>query len=124
MTLQRQAEQAYAEGRFAQASEGFRQLADKMPTDADVRYRLANSLVRQGLNQAAIDAYRETLIRDPNHARAWHNLIIVQTQEVLLTTQEMQGYLSSQDPQGRLIMERAERLTRAVSEYAVEDGRK
>jgi Flp pilus assembly protein TadD len=108
--LQQQADAAYAQAQYAQASELYRRLTLKLPTDAGVRYQLGNSLARQGDNPAAIASYRDALVRDPQHARSWHNLLQVQLREATLTAGEMQRYLSSQTPYAERALGRAEQL--------------
>lgn len=108
--LQRSANRDYAAGDYERASEQFRRLAKAMPNDAGVRYQLGNSLARQGDGRAAVDSYREALVRDPQHARAWHNLLQVQLREALLTAAEMQKNLNPQQPLADRALGLGERL--------------
>lgn len=108
--LQQQADAAYAQADYAQASALYRRLTLKLPTDAGVRYQLGNSLARQGDNPAAIASYRDALVRDPQHARSWHNLLQVQLREATLTAGEMQRYLNAQTPYAERALRRAEQL--------------
>lgn len=108
--LQQQADAAYAKGQYAQASEMYRSLTLKLPTDAGVRYQLGNSLARNGDNTGAIASYRDALVRDPQHARSWHNLLQVQLREATLTAAEMQRYLNAQTPYAEKALGRAEQL--------------
>lgn len=108
--LQQQADAAYAQADYAQASALYRRLTLKLPTDAGVRYQLGNSLARQGDNPAAIASYRDALVRDPQHARSWHNLLQVQLREATLTAGEMQRYLNAQTPYAERALKRAEQL--------------
>lgn len=110
INLQQQADSAYAKGDYAQASALYRSLAQKMPTDAGVRYQLGNSQARLGDNAAAISSYRESLLRDPHNARSWHNLLQVQLREATLTAAEMQRYLNPQTPYAGQALQRAEQL--------------
>jgi len=107
---QNEANQAYAAGDFAHASKLYRSLAQALPTDAGVRYQLGNSLARQGDTPGAIDSYREALVRDPQHARAWHNLLQVQLREALFTTREMRQTLNPQQPMADRALVLGERL--------------
>ncbi|MGE8497159.1 MAG: tetratricopeptide repeat protein [Pseudomonas sp.] len=116
VSLQNTANQDYASGRFEQASDQYRRLADAMPSDAGVRYQLGNSLARQGDVQGAIGSYREALVRDPQHARAWHNLLQVQLREALLTAAEMQKTLNPQLPQADRALGLGERLLDVVEQ--------
>ncbi|OEC35691.1 Tetratricopeptide repeat-containing protein [Pseudomonas cuatrocienegasensis] len=108
LALQKQASSAYAAGDYASASAGFRTLAEAMPQDADVRYRLGNSLAQQKQIDAAIAAYREALQRDPKHAKAWHNLIFLQLEGVNYSVAEMYKHIDTQDPQIAPIVKKAE----------------
>jgi tetratricopeptide (TPR) repeat protein len=118
LDLERQAQQAYAKGNYARSSEYYAQLAARMPTDADTRYRLANSLAREGNRSLAIQTYREALLRDPQHARAWYNLMQLQAQELTLTAMEARRYLDRKNPGARTALERAEQLIEVFDEHA------
>lgn len=112
--LQRQADSAYGAGDYARAKELYGRLAKAMPTDAGVRYQQGNSLARLGDNNGAINSYRDALLRDPQHARAWHNLLQVQTREARLTASEMQRYLSDQTPHAERALQRARQILEAT----------
>ncbi len=108
--LQRSANRDYAAGDYERASEQFLRLAKAMPNDAGVRYQLGNSRARQGDERGAVDSYREALLRDPQHARAWHNLLQVQLRNALMTAAEMQKTLNPQQPQADRALGLGERL--------------
>ncbi|MCE5361824.1 tetratricopeptide repeat protein [Pseudomonas anguilliseptica] len=110
LALQNAANQDYANGRFVEAGEQYRRLAKAMPADAGVRYQLGNSLARQGDVQGAINSYREALLRDRQHARAWHNLLQLQLREALFTATEMQSTLNPQQPQADRALALGKRL--------------
>jgi tetratricopeptide (TPR) repeat protein len=114
LAMQDEANQTYAAGDFEQAGKLYRSLADALPSDAGVRYQLGNSLARQGNIPAAIDSYREALVRDPQHARAWHNLLQVQLREALLTAGEMHQTLNPQQPMAGRALLLGERLLEVV----------
>lgn len=114
LETQKNADLTYAQGRYAEAATGYRRLADALPSDAGVRYQLANSLARQGDVQGAIAQYRETLLRDPQHARAWHNLLQVQLGEALQTAAELQRTLNPQQPHAERSLRRAEQVLRLL----------
>lgn len=112
---QQEADQAYAAGNFEQSSSLYSSLAQALPTDAGVRYQLGNSQARQGDSPSAIESYREALVRDPQHARAWHNLLQLQLREALLTAGEMRQMLNSQQPMAGRALELGERLLDAMA---------
>jgi tetratricopeptide (TPR) repeat protein len=122
LALQNSANQDYANGRFVQASDQYRRLAKAMPVDAGVRYQLGNSLARQGDVQGAIDSYREALLRDRQHARAWHNLLQVQLREALFTAAEMQNTLNPQQPQADRALELGKRLLDVMEQPGPDNG--
>ena len=110
LELQQQADSAYAKGDYQQSSKLYQQLSKSMPTDAGVRYQLGNSQARAGDNAAAINSYRESLLRDPYNARSWHNLLQVQLREATLSAAEMQRYIKPQAPYAEQALQRAEQL--------------
>lgn len=112
---QKEANQAYAAGNFEQSSSLYSSLAQALPTDAGVRYQLGNSQARQGDSSGAIKSYREALLRDPQHARAWHNLLQVQLREALLTAGEMRQTLNSQQPMADRALDLGERLLKTMT---------
>lgn len=64
---------AYQAGEFADAAQNFNQ-----QDSADSWYNRGNALARQGELEAAIDAYRESLKRDPGREDAEDNLELVE----------------------------------------------
>lgn len=63
--------------RDAQLQKELEQLQEQVeanPSDADLRYQLANAHFDLGRIVDAATAYQETVRLDPNHARAWCNL--------------------------------------------------
>jgi tetratricopeptide (TPR) repeat protein len=118
LELQRQAQQAYADGNYVRASEYYQRLTMSMPSDADTRYRLGNSLAREGRHEQAIQVYREALLRDPQHARAWYNMMQLQAQALTLTAMDARRHLDRKDPRARSTLERAEQLIEVFDEHA------
>ncbi len=72
--MERMAEQAYARGDFARASDLYAGVVEAMPDQAEYWYRLGNAYARQGLHQEAALSYRQSLALDASNARGWHNL--------------------------------------------------
>ncbi len=108
LELQRDASTAYAAGDYARSTRDYRVLVHEMPQDADMRYRLGNSLAKQGDVDGAIQAYRETVLRDSKHAKAWHNLIYLQLQGVGRTVAEMYLHIDRNDPRVAPVARKAE----------------
>ncbi|MBX9753631.1 MAG: hypothetical protein K2X80_02670, partial [Pseudomonadaceae bacterium] len=76
------------------------------------------SLAREGNHALAIQTYREALLRDPQHAGAWYNLMQLQAQELTLTAMEARRYLDKKNPKARAALERAEQLIEVFDEHA------
>lgn len=71
---QRDADAAYAQGRFEEAVSGYHTLVQAIPDNAEFWYRMANAHARLGNTRQAATAYEQSVARDPTNARAWHNL--------------------------------------------------
>ncbi|WP_068827923.1 tetratricopeptide repeat protein [Pseudomonas sp. BMS12] len=113
LAVQREAAQAYTDGDYARATRDYRELAQALPSDADMRYRLGNSLAKQGDVQGAMAAYREAVLRDSGHAKAWHNLVYLQLQGVGHTVAEMYLHLDRNDPRIAPVASKAEAVLKA-----------
>ena len=81
LSVKRAADQAYAQGDLARAGVDYQKLAQAMPEDAWVWFRLGNIAARQGHPNTAVKNYQAALIRDPKLAPAWHNLAIVRLRQ-------------------------------------------
>ena len=82
--------------------------------EAQAELRLAGPA---GAIEAAIDR------PDPQHARAWHNLLQVQLREALLTAAEMQKTLNAQQPQAGQALGLGERLLDVMEQPGQDAGR-
>ena len=113
LALQRQAAQAYNDGNYGRSTDAYRELSEALPSDADMRYRLGNSLAKQGDVEGAMAAYREAVLRDSGHAKAWHNLVYLQLQGVGHTVAEMYLHLDRNDPRIAPVADKAEAVLKA-----------
>ena len=94
---QQMALSAYKSGDYDQASKLFEQLTDEIPKDAELWFKLGNSYAKEKKPQKAIDAYQNALLREPDLAKAWYNMGIVQMQIALKTFIDMARYSKSGD---------------------------
>src|SRR5712691_2630241 len=66
-----------AQGNHAAALAFLWEAAASAPHDAEIQNRLGEALERMGALDAAVDAYRRALARDPASRKAANNLILV-----------------------------------------------
>ena len=98
LDLQNQADTAYLNDDMKVSEEGYLILIDKMPAIAQNWFRLGNIYVRTNRPAAAINLYREAVIRDPKYAKAWYNLGIIQLKQTAYSLNEMLLYTDINDP--------------------------
>ncbi len=97
-TLRDDAYQAYHNKDYEQAVHKFEILVQEVPRDAELWFRLANAYARANQQQQAVGAYQNALIRDPQLAKAWYNMGLIQVRTALQSFMEMQKYLEEDDP--------------------------
>ncbi|MBI2801486.1 MAG: tetratricopeptide repeat protein [Gammaproteobacteria bacterium] len=76
--LEHAAAAAYAAQDWAASERDYSALAAQPGSDAETWFKLANIYARTSRPDLAVRAYREAVNRDPKHARAWHNLGLIQ----------------------------------------------
>lgn len=81
LTTQHDAEAAYHLGNFDTAATLYQHLTRLIPQEANYWYLLGNTYVRLQQPDLAVQAYQQAILRDPKHARAWHNLGIVRMRQ-------------------------------------------
>lgn len=98
--IHQEAYQAYQAEDYPAAAEKFEILVSEMPNDAELWFRLGNSYAKSMMPQPAIEAYQNSLIRDPHLTKAWYNMGIIQMQIALKSFTDMQSYVQIDDPVG------------------------
>lgn len=96
--LRTSAEEAYLKDDLETSERAYQTLVRELPGIADHWFKLANIYVRTNRPIAAIDLYREAVLRDPKFAKAWFNLSIVQLKQSAYTLNEMLIYVDKNDP--------------------------
>jgi tetratricopeptide (TPR) repeat protein len=117
-----EAKQLYSQGKYQQAVREYERLVKSMPQDAELWFRLANGYVRVGQPDAAVQAYRNVLLRDPEYSMAWHNLAEVHLQMALQAYREGSQYIADDDPVAAVISGKQEKLMQLMEKPA-KDGR-
>ncbi len=98
LEIQTQANTDYLNDDLQASEKGYQILIQEMPAIALNWFRLGNIYVRTNRPNAAINLYREAVIRDPKYAKAWYNLSIVQLKQTAYSLNEMILYTDINDP--------------------------
>ena len=105
-----EAQRLYSQGDYQAAVKGYEALVRLQPQDGELWFRLANSYVRINQPETAIEAYRNALLRNPNMAKAWHNLAEVHLKMALHAYTEGQKYIAADDPTLKVIESKQRQL--------------
>lgn len=116
LDLQAQAESAYQKNDMAASEEAYQTLVEEMPEVPLHWFRLANIYVRTNRPVAAINLYREAVLRDPTYSSAWYNMSIVQLKQTAYSLNEMLIYVDENDP----MYERASKLLEGIKSIVQE----
>ncbi len=93
-----QANFAYENNDLVTSEKNYEILIKELPEEAEYWFRLGNIYVRTNRPQAAMNLYREAVLRDPQFAKAWYNMSIVQLKQTAFSLNEMLIYTDKQDP--------------------------
>lgn len=92
------ANQTYQNNQWHESEKHYTILVDKIPENAVHWFRLGNIYARTQRPDAAVTAYRESLIRDPRFAKAWYNMGVLHLQQAANSFSEFQIYVDKNDP--------------------------
>ena len=98
LELQKQADTAYLNDDLVASEKGYEILIKELPAIALHWFRLGNIYVRTNRPDAAINLYREAVLRNPKYSKAWYNLGIVQLKQAAYSLNEMLLYTDINDP--------------------------
>ena len=115
LTTQQQAEAAYRSNDMEHAAALYLQLTRTIPQEADYWYMLGNTYVRTQQPDKAVQAYQQAIARNPNHARAWHNLGIVRMRQATAAFVSSAGTAKPDDPMYAVSTRLADELARIGS---------
>ncbi len=98
LELKKETDAAYINDDLITSEKGYEILVNEMPTIAENWFKLGNVYVRTNRPAAAINLYREAVLRDPKYSKAWYNLGIVQLKQTAYSLSEMLHYTDINDP--------------------------
>ena len=96
--IQHSADAAYQKDDLVEAEKHYTALVKAVPSEPINWFRLGNIYARTKRPDAAITAYREVLVRDPQFANAWYNMGIVQLKEAAHSFTQLQIYTGEDQP--------------------------
>ena len=96
--LEKLANETYQNSQWHESEKHYTILVEKIPEDAVHWFRLGNIYARTQRPDAAVTAYRESLIRDPEFAKAWYNMGVLHLQQAANSFSEFQIYVDKNDP--------------------------
>lgn len=96
--IKRLADAAYEDDNLAESEKHYTTLVREAPAEPTNWFRLGNIYARTKRPEAAIAAYREVLVRDPQFTKAWYNLGIVQLKQAAHSFTELQIYSEEYEP--------------------------
>jgi len=98
MAMDQQAQGYYQAGDYANALEAYQFLSNEMKTEARYWYFVGNCYARLERPKEAVEAYREALVRRPDDAKAWHNLVLVEAKLLSQRMAEMSQAVPADHP--------------------------
>lgn len=119
--LSKVASNAYSQNRWTDAARHYERLTSKVPHDAYVWFRLANTYAQQGQYNQAIEAYEKSINWDAQQPKPWFNLsttYLLNAKSAMLQSRE---YLRENDPARQIIKQRIQALDELMN-ISVGDG--
>ncbi len=92
------ADQAYQAQDYSNALNYYKKLSEAVPAEAELWFRLGNTLARLNRTDEAVKAYREALLRDTRFSKAWYNTGLNQLRASSETFSESLRYIPKTDP--------------------------
>jgi cytochrome c-type biogenesis protein CcmH/NrfG len=91
------AAQAYNAKNWSESEQQYATLTRKAPGESEPWFKLGNIYARTMRPQLAVKSYREALIRDPQHVKAWHNMGIVELRQAASSFEQLELLLDPDD---------------------------
>ncbi len=100
--LQRQADEAYEQGRLLDAEQLYRRMLAASPASGYAWMRLGNVQLRNDQLEAAIHAYRQCLRFETGESRCWQNLSLTYVEMAVATLDQADGKISDEPAKVRM----------------------
>lgn len=96
--LEKQAAEAYTKQDWLASEQHFIKLTKHSPTAVEPWFKLGNIYARTNRFALAVRAYREVVVRDAKHSRAWHNMGVIQLRQAAQSFAELEKTALKDDP--------------------------
>lgn len=96
--LQTSATTAYDNGDMVESEKLYLQLTKRVAEEAQPWFRLGNVYAKTNRPGLAIQAYQEALVREPDLAKAWFNMGVLQLKMAANSFNELQIHVPTDDP--------------------------
>ncbi len=114
--ISQQAERAYNESRWGDAAMHYQLLSEKVPSDAYIWFKLANTYVQKGEFDQAIFAYQKSIERDALQPKPWFNLSTTYLLNAKTALLHSWNNLRPDDPARDMIARRVSEIDRLLNE--------
>jgi len=91
------AAKAYEQQDWPASEKHYITLTQKLPEEVEPWFKLGNIYARTLRLDGAIKFYREALVRDSEHVKAWHNMAVVQLREASKSFAELEVLVQPED---------------------------
>lgn len=108
------AEQAYIEGRLADAETLYLQLTQTNPEYKESWFKLGNIYARQGRYEASIRCYEKVLVLDSQDGKAWFNLAVVKLNQSRQILQQAEQILAPETAE----LQQIKQLTHSLNQVS------
>ena len=115
--IKEETEAAYLNDDLVMSEKGYEILVNNIPSDASYWFRLANIYAQTNRQVAAINLYREALVRDAKNSKAWYNLSVIQLKQTAHSLNEMLIYTDADDP----LHAKAKKMLEAIKKLVMQD---
>lgn len=96
--VRQKAAEFYEQGNYQRSVFLLTELIEQVPSDTNAWFMLGNSYARLNLGEEAQKAYREVLVRDSKHSKAWFNLVQLQVQELAVMLNDIRQQPGLDEP--------------------------
>jgi len=92
------ADKSYSEKDYTKALQYYKKVSEVLTDDAEIWFRIGNTYNRLGRYDDALEAYKETLVRDSTYSKAWYNSGLIELKKAANLFHESSEHINPDDP--------------------------